>query len=98
MRRLWLVLFGGVVLALLSLAAYVWTGADSACRTHSDCAPGQECLAVTIPGRSGFARLRTPRSCETPCRKDEDCPQGYGCWTVDHGPGPGPICLKARPK
>lgn len=89
----WRTTLCAAVLVGLCVLLYLLSGAGSECRTDSDCAPGQQCMTVTLPEPSGIHRFISPKACETPCRKDSDCPRGYECRMVDHGPGPDPFCL-----
>ena len=93
----------GMVLALtllvaLGVAAYVLVGWGSECRTNRGCPAGQQCMTWTLPGDSTLNRFRLYRTCELPCGFRGKCPAEYECRIVDHGPGPGPVCFKMRPR
>jgi len=91
-RSTGLVLIGA--LAAVATALGLYFGSYGECRADSDCAPGNECMAWSFESRPWWARGMTYRTCETPCHRPEDCPRGYECLTIDHGPGPKAHCRK----
>jgi hypothetical protein len=59
----------------------------SPCWVDAHCPPRHECMRT---GRGPIWTLE--RTCELYCVVDANCPEGMGCWLVEHGPGI-PLCM-----
>lgn len=81
-----------VVLLLVAFLGRPWTDPRSKCRSDSDCSADRQCMAHTFDHHSWLRILFAYKTCEITCGPNGECPSGYECVIVDHGPGPGPFC------
>src|SRR5687768_6496637 len=94
-RIKWFGLFTAMI--VVAVAVRLYSGSYGDCKTDADCPPKQECMRWSFYDLPWWASGMTYRTCETPCHEPGDCPAGYGCWSIDHGPGPKAHCMKQQP-